>query len=155
MGGPEVAAVSMFLTMAGKVYEADQMKKMANLSVDVKAQEAQLRALEVDETVRRKSKDAMQQESLALALAAASGVDVDSLSNSIFIDDLKKANDEELAWLRTAGDLEAKKIRAEGEMLDAEYSGKSNIAFFSAAGAGLKGFAQASDLNWFETSPTP
>lgn len=116
-----VAAVGLLLSIYS-LNEQDRARKHAERASHLNAQ---FKLEETAEQVRRAKEEAKRKEAYARAAAAATGFFGESFD--LYIQDLVKADDDQIKWMQKAGESQARILAAGGQvqsdtMMANEYS---------------------------------
>ena len=151
------AAVPIAVAVIGaavSVYTGVKQREAAKEQEDIAKRNAEREQAEAEEMARRERKRADYEESLDRARAAASGIDVDkSKSNVIYMNERKKANRDQIDWIRKSGASRADIIKREGRLAADMTRIDSWKSFGQAASYGAQ--AAGASYDWYKSTQKP
>lgn len=112
---PAIMAVSAIIGAGTAVYSAYSQAQAAEDAKRIGEQNAALARAETEEEARRLEKQQERSTGLARARAFASGVDPNSASINLFLEDMEQTQEEELDWLKRSGYSRADILEEQGE----------------------------------------
>lgn len=129
---PAVMAISTIISTAVAGYTAVKQYGAAEDAERIAEQNAEMKRLETEEEARRLEKNQEREVSRARARAMASGIDPESKSYQLLIEDITTTHKEELDWLKKSGFSQAEILEEQGEYASAQaktaaYGTVSNI----------------------------
>lgn len=117
---PAIMAISAIIGAGTAAYSAYSQAEAAEDAKKIGEQNAALARAETEEEARRLEKEQERTAGLARARAFASGVDPESMSTQLFLEDLETTQREELDWLRRSGYSRADIAEEQGELARAK-----------------------------------
>lgn len=135
MGPQSLAAVTAISAIVGTAATVYSTAEAGDAAKKIAAMEADRRSQEAEETARRAGKEKARELALGRARAAASGVG--GKSTDLYLEELERTRDSEIAWIRKAG--------ASGAAIDLKRGESAKeSAYWSAGGQLASGIANTS-----------
>ena len=113
-----VSIIAAIIGAASSAYAANEQRKAAQMAEAIADDNARLSKMETEQTIRNLKQDQEAQQSLALARAAASGVEGYSVDS--YMEQLKATGLEELEWLEAVGATRYRAAKASGQFAAAQ-----------------------------------